>query len=196
MAPTFNYYWDVEDPALPYMGHDICNELAIVPDNATRIMPPPYEQGTIPCWSGESWVIRADWRQEIIYDINTGERATYPTVDVDEEYFKKHYTTTPPTSEFDKWDGEKWVFNQAEQTSVKVSKLTALRRKGLNTATVQISMLEDGIAFSEDAGEDTSQLNTLLKEWKLYRGQLVTLKIVTGDEALPTQPALVENMDG
>lgn len=184
----YNYYWDDKDPAKPFKRKVVCNAFTIIPKIATRVAPPKFSKGTIPCWNGTEWKVRADWRQESVYDIKTGEKVQYPTVDVDEAYFKEHYTTLKPTSKYDVWDGSKWVIDTQAETTAKIKALTKEKRTALDKASNEIDMINEAIDYLKEIDEDTTAYDDALRDWKKYRGRLLVLKITTGEEKFPTPP--------
>lgn len=82
-----------------------------LPANSCITAPPPAKAGCITVYRDGIWQVVADNRGEIVYKIADGsavlinEIGEYPT------------GTTPlkPTTTYDKWDGEKWVTDAAEE---------------------------------------------------------------------------------
>lgn len=76
-----------------------------LPANATDIAPPAVQKHSVAVFREGEWFIIADHRGEIVYAIEDGsemeitETGDYPA----------GFTVLKPLTQFDYWDGEKWV---------------------------------------------------------------------------------------
>ena len=68
-------------------------------------------------------------------------------------------------SEFDSWDGEKWVLDTEKQRQHYINIAIAQKKQLLNEANAQIEYLQDAV----DADIATDAEKNLLAEWKKYR---------------------------
>lgn len=63
----FNYFYDVNDPAKPFLRHCPANKGSLPPANAVRVAPPEAAPGRWPCLGPDGWASREDHRGEIGY---------------------------------------------------------------------------------------------------------------------------------
>ena len=114
--------------------------------------------------NGQQWTYPTDLRGTKIYSTETGAETTMQEVgDIPEGY-----TTLQPSSEFDIWDGEKWVLDTEKQHQNDIDETTSQKKQLLSKATEQISYLQDAV----DLQIATEQETQLLAEWKKYRALL------------------------
>lgn len=87
-----------------------------LPANACITAPPVTEAGRLAFYIDGSWQTVADHRGETVYSVNDGaavlisEPGDYPA----------DTTTLKPATAWDKWDGEKWVTDSAEEKAAAV----------------------------------------------------------------------------
>lgn len=190
---THNYFWDDKDPSKPFLYAVMCNNYTVVPSNATRICPDFYREDLIPCWDGEKWYTKYDWRKITVWEKATGKKTHYPTVDMKMEDADK-YTEVEPKYPFVYWENNDWVRDTKTEAAYNCEQLRAKRKELLEVAKEQISFLDDIVTWKEVEEEDDYQeYSDLLKSWRLYRGRLATMKFVTGEEILPKPPRKVEH---
>ncbi|MFE4112450.1 tail fiber assembly protein [Kosakonia sp. YIM B13611] len=144
-----------------------------IPANAAIDAPLAVKSGFAVCRKADfsSWEYVADHRGEKIYDIQSGketqlsELGDYPA------------NTTPisPATPYDKWDGNKWVTDNAAQQSALVTgaeqKKTQLLNEAKNTISLWQTELQLGIIGDDDKAR--------LIEWLQYIKQLQTVDTAT-----------------
>jgi len=114
--------------------------------------------------NGQQWTYPKDLRGTKIYSTETGAETTMQEVGE----IPEGYTTLQPSSEFDIWDGEKWVLDTEKQHQNDIDEATSQKKQLLSKATEQISYLQDAV----DLQIATEQETQLLAEWKKYRALL------------------------
>ena len=114
--------------------------------------------------NGQQWTYLKDLRGTTIYSTETGAEMTMQEVGE----IPEGYTTLQPSSEFDSWDGEKWVLDTEKQHQNDIDVATSQKKQLLSKATEQISYLQDAV----DLQIATEQETQLLAEWKKYRALL------------------------
>lgn len=89
-----------------------------LPDNACITAPPTTEAGRVALYRDGSWLAVADHRGETVYSVADG---TAVLIDAPGDY---PADTTPlkPATVWDKWDGEKWVTDPAEEKAAAIKK--------------------------------------------------------------------------
>lgn len=87
-----------------------------LPANACITAPPAAEAGSVALYLNGSWQAIADHRGETVYSFNDGSAVL---ISAPGEY---PADTTPikPATAWDKWNGEKWVTDQAEEKAAAV----------------------------------------------------------------------------
>ena len=132
-----------------------------LPANAYLEAPQSVKDNQAIIHDGQHWTYPSDYRGQTVYSIYTGEKLTITNVgDVPPDY-----TLLEPTSEFDSWDGEKWVLDTEKQHRYHVNLATKQKKLLLSEANEQIEYLTDAI----DANIATDAEKNLLAEWKKYR---------------------------
>lgn len=119
-------------------------------------------------------VERSDYRGTTVYHIQTRKKAI---VDYLGE-IAEGYTPLAPLTEFDEWDGEKWVTNTALKHQHDI--LQAIDKKAvlLKEANEYIAVLQDAV----DLDMATDAEKALQLEWKKYRILLSRINTDTAPE--------------
>jgi len=132
-----------------------------LPDHVCLDAPKNVKDNQAIVLNGQQWSYPKDFRGTKIYSTKTGAETTMQEVGE----IPEGYTTIKPTSEFDSWDGEKWVLDTEKQHQHDVNIATSQKKQLLSKATSQISYLQDAV----DSQIATEQEIQLLAEWKKYR---------------------------
>ena len=132
-----------------------------LPANAYLDAPKNVKDNQAIIHNGQQWTYPKDLRGTIIYSTETGAEITMQEVGE----IPDGYTALKPTSEFDSWNGEKWVLDTEKQHQHDVDIATSQKKQLLSEANEQISYLQDAV----DAEIASEQETQLLAEWKKYR---------------------------
>lgn len=76
-----------------------------MPGNSTDIDPGDEVTGKVAIYRGGLWEIEEDHRGESVYSTESGMQSTVDYIGP----LKDGFTVKPPSSGFDKWDGDDWV---------------------------------------------------------------------------------------
>ena len=114
--------------------------------------------------AGNKWTYPADFRGQKIYSTETGIESTITNIGEIPDGF----TLLKPTSDFDSWNGKKWVLDENKQHQYDVTTAQSQLSQFLNDANNAISNLQDAV----DAEIATEQQIETLKCWKKYRFEL------------------------
>lgn len=145
-----------------------------VPANSYLDAPKLVKDGTAIVRVGDKWTYPADHRGKKIYSTETGAESTVTEIgDIPADY-----TLLKPSSEFDSWDGEKWVLDENKQHQHYVAVATAQKKQLLNEATTQIDYLQDAI----DTEIATDEEKALYSAWKKYRALLNRIDVDAAPE--------------
>lgn len=120
---------------------------------------------------GDKWTYPADYRGKKIYSTETGTESTVTKIgDIPDGF-----TLLKPTSEFDSWNGKKWVLDKEKQHQHDVTAAQSQQSQLLNEANNAIGNLQDAV----DAEIATEQQTELLKKLKGYRFKLNQIDVNT-----------------
>ena len=132
-----------------------------LPANAYLDAPKSVKDNQAIIYNGQKWTYPKDLRGTIIYSIETG--AEMAMQEVGE--IPDGYTTLKPTSEFDSWNGEKWVLDAEKQHQHEVNQASAKKNQLIAEATTKISYLQD--AVDTDIATDAEiELFSALKKYR------------------------------
>ena len=132
-----------------------------LPDHVCLDAPKNVKENQAIVRNGQQWIYPKDLRGTIIYSTETGAEIIMQEVGE----IPDGYTALKPTSEFDSWNGEKWVLDTEKQHQHDVDIATSQKKQLLSEANEQISYLQDAV----DAEIASEQETQLLAEWKKYR---------------------------
>lgn len=156
-----------------------------LPAHNFQIQPPAVEPGFAALLNREAdgWVLVADHRGATAYSTETGEPRQWQALgDLPEGY-----TLQAPATEFDTWEDEKWVPDEA--AIAEAARRVAYRKQQLANqyATGRISTLQDAVDLDMASQAETDAL----KAWKVYRVKLGRLDITSSapaDDDWPSSP--------
>ncbi|WP_085248063.1 tail fiber assembly protein [Gilliamella mensalis] len=135
-----------------------------VPASSYLDAPKSVKDGKAIVRVGDKWIYPTDYRGKKIYSIKNGAESTVTEIgDI-----PASYTLLKPNSEFDAWDGEKWVLDENKQHQHYVAVAIAQKKQLLSEATTQIDYLQDAI----DTDIATDEEKVLYTAWKKYRALL------------------------
>ncbi|NUE95371.1 tail fiber assembly protein [Gilliamella sp. ESL0232] len=145
-----------------------------LPNHVCLDAPKPVDDEHAIIRDGDKWVYPADHRGKKIYSTETGAESTVAEIgDIPTDY-----TLLKPSSEFDRWDGEKWVLDENKQHQHYVAVAAAQKKQLLSEASSQIDYLQDAI----DTEIATDEEKTLYAAWKKYRALLNRIDIDTAPD--------------
>ena len=132
-----------------------------LPANAYLDAPKNVQDNQAIIHNGQQWTYPKDLRGTIICSTNTGAETIMQEIGE----IPDGYTTLKPSSEFDSWDGEKWILDAEKQHQHEVNQASAKKNQLIAEATTQISYLQD--AIDTDIATDTEkELFTALKKYR------------------------------
>lgn len=113
---------------------------------------------------GKRWLHVEDHRGKTGYDKTTKEKIQINTIGA----LPDNLTLLEPQTPFDKWDGEKWVTDKAEQHAHEVAVAESQKQSLLAEAEQEIAMLERKIRLNMATETDRAKLT----EWEIYSVQV------------------------
>ncbi|MER2297616.1 MAG: tail fiber assembly protein [Pseudomonas sp.] len=155
------------------------------PAYSYQIDPPVLQAGVAALINRDNngWELVADHRGATVYTTDTGEPRQWLALgDLPEGY-----TLQAPSTEFDKWEGEQWVPDEA--AIAEAARIAAYRTQSLASqfATARINTLQDAV----DLDMATEAEAAALTAWKVYRVELSRMDITStapADDDWPASP--------
>lgn len=134
-----------------------------IPANACIDKPLPAKNGYVVCWNSKQtgWEYQADHRGETVWNLRTGAEQQI-TVPGD---YPPDTTIYPPSTPYDKWNGERWVTDKTEKTAAEIAGATATKAALIKSASVKIAPLQDAVDLDMATDDEKARLN----EWRKYR---------------------------
>ena len=140
-----------------------------LPANAYLDAPSDVDDRCAIVRQGDKWTYPIDHRGKVIYSIETGVESIATTIgDIPDGF-----TLLTPSSEFDSWDGKKWVLDKEKQHQHDIAVAQSQQSQLLKEVNNEISNFQDAV----DAEIATEQQVEILKKWKKYRFELNQLDV-------------------
>jgi hypothetical protein len=153
-----------------------------LPAHSTLIKPPEKVLNKAYIFNGKGWDTVPDFRGVVVYNIQTKKR----TVISDFGDLPANTTTAAPATEFDVWDGEKWIKDEQAELESKISVVRQEKIRLLRMTDKYIERVQDMLDF--DMSDDESADKKLIKDWKRYRIQLGKIDVTILPVVWPDQP--------
>lgn len=109
---------------------------------------------------GKSWLHAPDYRGCVVYDKETKQQAEISGIGE----LPDNLTLDAPETQFDKWNGKKWVTDKAEQQAHEIAVAESQKQSLLAEAEQAIAMLERKVRLGMATDEDKVKLN----EWEIF----------------------------
>lgn len=134
-----------------------------IPANACADKPLAAKSGYVVCRNSKlnGWEYLADHRGETVWSTKTGEpiQVTAPGD------YPVNTTLYEPATPYDKWNGERWVTDEAAQKTAEVAAANANKAVLLKSASEQIEPLQDAVDLDMATDDEKARFN----KWRKYR---------------------------
>ncbi|QZN96419.1 tail fiber assembly protein [Symbiopectobacterium purcellii] len=139
---------------------------------------PPVGQALHRSADGKLWEFSPDHRGQTVYGTETRQEQTVTQFGE----LPDNVTLLKPETEFDEWNGKKWVTDtKAQQAAESLAEQQAAQQElssRLTVANTRIETLSDAV----DLDMATHEEKTALKGWRTYRVQLSRIDISTAPD--------------
>lgn len=154
-----------------------------LPAHAYLDAPPSHADGEWPSRSGrdEPWIILPDYRGHRAY--NTATKA--PRVIASLGGLLENETLLKPSSQYDAWDGVKWVADHEAEAAAALAVASSTRTTLLAETNQIIAVLSDAVDF----GIATESEQAAYNAWRRYRIELTRLDLTVTPITWPEKPA-------
>ncbi|EAR2624612.1 tail fiber assembly protein [Salmonella enterica] len=134
-----------------------------IPANACTDTPLAAKSGYVVCRNSKltGWEYLVDHRGETVWNVKTGE-AQQITVPGD---YPADTTIYPPSTPYDKWNGERWVTDEAVKAAADIAEATATKTALIKGAAAKIEPLQDAVELDMATEEEKSRYDA----WRKYR---------------------------
>lgn len=132
-----------------------------LPANCTTIAPPETKAGFVAIFddADQKWNVVEDHRGEEVYDIATRQQLYIQEPGA----LPEGVTPVAPGSDFDVWDGQQWVKDEAAERAAALNAATIKRDSLINNAMASISIIQLKLnAGRKLTEEETARLNAVL----------------------------------
>ncbi|WP_118987161.1 tail fiber assembly protein [Photorhabdus sp. CRCIA-P01] len=133
-----------------------------LPANSCTDAPPDIQEGYVACRSSDltGWQIVPEYRGKIAYSTQTGEQKEI----IKPGELSEILTFKQPATDFDKWDGERWVTDIEAQKANQIKQAEQQRVTLRQQADEAMTLLQ--YAIETEMASDTEKV--LLLAWKKY----------------------------
>ncbi|HAW1857230.1 TPA: tail fiber assembly protein [Escherichia coli] len=173
------FYYNPENGGYTGWSDEYINVGVSMPGNSTDIGPGDDIAGKVAVFIGDGWEQKADHRGETVYSVTDGSDSI---VDYIGE-IRDGFTSTPPTTPYDTWNGGEWVTDTEAQHAADVAAAEQKKSQLRSVADAEIGWRQDAV----DAGIATEEESAALLEWKKYR--VLLMRVDTAAPEWPTPPA-------
>ena len=148
------YYYDAVTFEYTGWSDEYIHVGVSMPGHSTDIEPGDEVAGKIPVFTGIGWEQQEDYRGETVYSTESGDTSMVDYIGP----IKNGFTSTAPSTPYDKWDGEKWVTDSEAQHGAAVDAAEAQRQSLIDAAMASISLIQ----LKLQAGRKLTQAETTL----------------------------------
>ncbi|WP_336983303.1 MULTISPECIES: tail fiber assembly protein [unclassified Cedecea] len=134
-----------------------------LPANACTDKPLSAKKGYVVCRNSKltGWEYLVDHRGETVWSTKTGEsqKITAPGD------YPADTTLYEPATPYDKWNGERWVTDEAAQQVAEIASANTTKAALIKSASEQIEPLQDAVDLDMATEAEKARFN----EWRKYR---------------------------
>lgn len=134
-----------------------------IPANACTDKPLAAKSGYVVCRNSKlnGWEYLADHRGETVWSTKTGESMQVTALGD----YPANTTLYEPATPYDKWNGERWVTNEAAKKAADVAAANGTKAILIKSASEQIEPLQDAVDLEMATEDEKARFNA----WRKYR---------------------------
>ncbi|EMO4271857.1 prophage tail fiber assembly protein homolog TfaE [Klebsiella variicola] len=134
-----------------------------IPANSCTDNPLATKSGYVVCRNSEltGWEYLVDHRGETAWNVKTGE---VQQIIVPGDY-PSDITIYPPSTPYDKWNGERWVTDEMAKAAAEIAEATETKAALVKSAAQKIEPLQDAVELDMATNEEKSRYDA----WRKYR---------------------------
>lgn len=124
------FYYDAATGEYTGWSDEFINIGVSMPGDSTDIDPGEGATGMVSVFGGDGWNWLEDHRGNTVYSTEDGTASEVGYIGE----IKEGFTTIEPRTNYDKWDGEKWVTDSEEQHAADVATAEAEKQSAIDQA--------------------------------------------------------------
>lgn len=134
-----------------------------IPANACMDKPLAAKKGYVVCRNSQlnGWVYLADHRGETVWNVKTGAEQQITTPGD----YPADTTIYPPSTPYDKWNGERWVTDDAAKAAAEIAEASSTKSTLIKNAALRIEPLQDAVELDIATDEEKGRYDA----WRKYR---------------------------
>lgn len=153
------FYYDPETGEYTGWSDEYIHPGVSMPGDSTDIDPGDSVAGKVAVFTGTGWRLEEDHRGETVY--STADRST-STIDYIGA-IKDGFTSAAPATQYDTWNGEKWVTDEAVQKLGLIAEAEQRKQQLIDAAMQSISVIQLKLQAGRTLNDvDKAKLNTVL----------------------------------
>ncbi len=141
---------------------------------------PPVGQALRRSADGKAWEVVPDYRGQTVYSTETRQAQLVSQFGE----LPDDVTLLKPASEFDKWNGKKWVIDKAAQAA---AELNAVQQELASRKAVAAARINE-LTYAVNLDMATDDEKSALSEWQKYAVLLSRVDVSATDIEWPTAP--------
>lgn len=173
------FYFDRITQEYTGWSDEYIHEGVSMPGYSTDIDPGVDVAGKVSVFESGKWILKEDHRGEVVYSTADGMPCVVDFIGIIDE----GYTSTAPLTQYDKWDGEKWVTDIDSQHAADTASNEAKKSALIYEAAQFIAPLAD----AKEGGYIDDADIPVLTAWQKYRYALTKV-----DPSKPVWPGKPE----
>ena len=168
------FYYD--SLTLEYTGwsDEFINIGVSMPDNSTDIDPGDEIADKVAVFSQDGWQQQEDHRGQTVWSTNDGRASIIDYIGE----IKSDFTTMPPSTPFDEWDGMQWVTDTEAQYAEAITQAENERQRLLKHADAVMLDWRTELMLGEIS--DANKAN--LSAWLAYKNEVKSADVTTDPE--------------
>lgn len=168
------FYYD--SLTLEYTGwsDEFINIGVSMPGNSTDIDLGDEIAGKVAVFTGGVWKLEEDHRGESVWSTNDSQETIIDYIGE----IKPGYTSFPPSTQFDKWNGSEWVTDAEAQRAAAITQAENERQRLLKSADAVMLDWRTELMLGEISDANRAKLSA----WLAYKNEVKTWDIKTDPE--------------
>ncbi|MBA8026178.1 tail fiber assembly protein [Escherichia coli] len=153
------FYYDAVTSEYMGWSDEYINLGVSMPGHSTDIDPGDEVAGKTPVFTGIGWEQQEDHRGETVYSTESGDASMVDYIGP----IKDGFTSTAPSTPYDKWDGEKWVTDTEAHHGAAVEAAEAQLQSLIDAAMASISLIQLKLQAGRNLTQaENTRLNAVL----------------------------------
>ncbi|EEG1432448.1 tail fiber assembly protein [Salmonella enterica subsp. enterica serovar Mbandaka] len=168
------FYYDAETMEYTGWSDEYIHVGVSMPGASTVIEPGQDISGKVAVFNGTGWEHMEDHRGETVFSTEDGTTRTVDYIGT----IKNGFTTIPPSTQYDKWDGKKWITDADERHTASVAIAVQERQRLLAHADKVMLDWRTELMMGEISDANRAKLSA----WLAYKNDVKLVDVTTDPE--------------